>query len=44
MLYVDLNLGDMKLAKQIIVENVKHKFSNNLHLMDLTVRGDVITG
>ncbi len=44
MLYVNLNLGDMKLAKQIIVENVKHKFSNNLHLMDLTVRGDVITG
>ena len=44
MLYVNLNLGDMKLAKQIIVENVKHKFSNNLHTMDLSVRGDVITG
>lgn len=44
MLYVNLNLGDVKLAKQIIVENVKHKFSNNLHTMDLSVRGDVITG
>lgn len=44
MLYVNLNLGDMQFFEQIIVENVKHKFTNNLHLMDLTVRGDVITG
>lgn len=44
MLHVNLNLGDMQLAKQVIVENVKHKFSNNQHVMDLTVRGDVITG
>lgn len=44
MLYVDLNLGDVHLTKEVIVTNVKHKFSNNLHLMDLTVKGDVITG
>lgn len=44
MVYVDLNLGDMKLTKQVIVETVKHKFDNGLHTMDLTVKGDVITG
>ncbi len=44
MLYVNLNLGDMQLTKQVIVESVKHKFSNNQHVMDLTLRGDVITG
>lgn len=44
MLYVNLNLGDMQLTKLVIVETVKHKFSNNQHVMDLTVRGDVITG
>lgn len=44
MIYVNLNLGDMQLTKQVIVENAKHKFSNNQHVMDLTVRGDVITG
>ena len=44
MLYVNLNLGDMQLTKRMIVESVKHKFSNNQHVMDLTVRGDVITG
>jgi hypothetical protein len=45
MVYVNLALGDVGLtAKQVIVENVKHKFSNHQHLMDLTVRGDVITG
>jgi hypothetical protein len=44
MLYVDLNLGDMQLCKRVIVESIKHKFSNNQHVMDLTLRGDVITG
>ncbi|WP_432719200.1 XkdQ/YqbQ family protein [Pectinatus frisingensis] len=44
MFYINLDFGDVKLTKPIIVESVKHKFSNNLHLMDLTVRGDVITG
>lgn len=44
MLHVNLNLGDMQLTKQVIIENVKHRFSNNQHVMDLTVRGDVITG
>jgi hypothetical protein len=45
-LYVSLNLGDQVLTtdKPILVESVKHKFSNNQHVMDLTVRGDVITG
>ena len=44
MLYVDLNLGDVKLTKRVIVESVKHKFDNGLYTMDLTVKGDVITG
>lgn len=44
MLYINLNLGDMQLTKLVIVEEVKHKFSNNQHVMDLIVRGDVITG
>lgn len=44
LLFVDLKLDDMKLTKRMIVETVKHKISNNLHTMDLTVRGDVITG
>ena len=44
MLYVDLNLGDVQLTKKVIVESVKHKFDNGLHTMDLTVKGDVITG
>lgn len=41
---VDLALGDVKLTKQVIVEAVKHKFYNGIHTMDLTVKGDVITG
>ncbi len=45
-LYVRLDLGDQKITtdKPMLVESVKHKFSNNQHVMDLTVRGDVITG
>lgn len=43
-LYVNLDLGDVKLTKAVIVENIKHKFSNNQYTMDLTVKGDVITG
>jgi hypothetical protein len=45
-LYVSLNLGDQLLTtdKPILVESIKHKFSNNQHVMDLTLRGDVITG
>lgn len=44
MLYVNLHLGDMQVADQLFVENVKHKFSNQSHLMDLTLRGGAITG
>ena len=44
MLYVRLDLGDMMLEKQMIVSHVTHKFTDNIHLMDLELRGDVITG
>ena len=43
MIYVSLALGDIKLEKQVIVENVKHKFSNGQYEMDLKVKGDVIS-
>lgn len=36
---VKLNLGDIKVSNYFIVEKVKHKFDNNLHTMDLTLRG-----
>lgn len=42
--YLNLDLGDIKFTKPVITESVKHKFTNNLHLMDLSIRGDVITG
>jgi phage late control gene D protein (GPD) len=44
MLYVNLKLGDVMLTKQIIVETVKHTLTQGHHTMDLTVKGDVITG
>ena len=44
LIYVDLNLGDVRLTKRVIVETVKHKFEHGLYTMDLTVKGDVITG
>ena len=36
---VNMNLGDVKLQNFMLVEKVKHTFSNNQHLMDLTLRG-----
>lgn len=36
---VNLNLGDMKLEKYMLVEKVKHVFKNNEHMMNLTLRG-----
>lgn len=44
MLYVHLKLGDVTLTKRIIVENVKHTIVQGHHTMDVTVKGDVITG
>ena len=44
MLYISLRLGDQTLTKRIIVENVKHTLTQGHHTMDLTVKGDVITG
>ncbi|CUH95872.1 hypothetical protein P22_1958 [Propionispora sp. 2/2-37] len=40
---VNLNLGDMEVqGKWMLVETVKHKYSNNQHTMDLTLRGGII--
>ncbi|WP_113674568.1 hydrolase [Vallitalea guaymasensis] len=39
MVVVQLNLGDVKLNNFMLVEKCKHKFKNDEHLMDLTLRG-----
>ncbi|WFD12204.1 hydrolase [Tepidibacter hydrothermalis] len=39
MVIVQLNLGDIKLNNFMLVEKCKHKFKNDEHLMDLTLRG-----
>lgn len=36
---VKLNLGDVSLQNFMLVEKVKHNFKNELHTMDLTLRG-----
>jgi len=36
---VHMGLGDMVLRNFMIVERVQHRFSNNQHMMDLTVAG-----
>lgn len=42
MIYVKLNLGDVELAQKVLVTKVVHTFSNQVHLMDLTLKGGVI--
>lgn len=39
MLVVMLGLGDMNLSSYLMVEQVKHTFSNEQHVMDLNTRG-----
>ena len=39
---VRLNLGDTKLDNLMLVEKCKHTYKNDLHTMDLTLRGGVI--
>ncbi|WP_343101365.1 NlpC/P60 family protein [Romboutsia sp. MSSM.1001216sp_RTP31141st1_G3_RTP31141_220114] len=39
LLPVLLNLGDMKIKNYMLVDKVKHSFSNNEHTMDLTLVG-----
>lgn len=39
MVIVQLNLGDVSLNNLMLVEKCKHKFNNDEHLMDLTLRG-----
>lgn len=39
MLVVVLGLGDMNLSSYLMVEQVKHTFSNEQHVMDLNMRG-----
>jgi len=36
---VSLNVGESKLSNYMLVEKVKHTFENNLHTMDMTLRG-----
>lgn len=36
---VKLNLGDVMVQNYMMVEKAKHTFDNDLHLMDLTLRG-----
>lgn len=37
---VSLNLGDEKINNYMLVESCKHTFSENLHTMDLVLKGD----
>ena len=37
MIYVDLGVGDMTLKQFMLVKSVTHKFTQNCHLMDITV-------
>lgn len=37
--YVNLNLGDMKLNNYMLVENVTHHFNSGIHKMDLKLSG-----
>ena len=39
---VKMNLGDIKLQNYMLVEKVKHSFENELHTMDMTLRGGVV--
>jgi hypothetical protein len=39
MVIVQLNLGDVTLNNLMLVEKCKHKFNNDEHFMDLTLRG-----
>ena len=40
---VNLNLGDVNIdGKWMLVESAKHRYSNNQHIMDLTLRGGII--
>lgn len=39
MLVVMLGLGDMNLSSYLMVEQVKHTFSNEQHVMDMNMRG-----
>ena len=41
---VRLTLMDVKIESFMIVEKVKHTFTNNLHLMDLELKGGVFNG
>lgn len=41
---VKLDLGDVSVQNYMMVENAKHTFTNNQHLMDLKLRGGIITG
>ena len=41
---VRLTLMDIKIESFMIVEKVKHTFTNNLHLMDLELKGGVFNG
>lgn len=53
MMFINIDLGEegeksedkntIK-VREIIVESVTHRFSNRQHIMDLEVRGDIITG
>lgn len=39
LLIVTLGLGDINLSSYLMVEQVKHTFSNEQHLMDMKMRG-----
>lgn len=44
MVVICLNLGDMKVNNFMLVESCKHIYRQNMHLMDLTLRGGEFVG
>lgn len=42
MIYVKLSLGDILLSNLMLVEKCTHKFSEDVHLMDITLKGGEI--
>ena len=42
MIVAMLDLGDMQLSNLMLVEKCKHTFQENVHFMDLTLRGSGI--
>ena len=41
---VKLNLGDVNISQYMLVEKATHTFENDMHVMNLTLKGNKING